>query len=71
MACIDDVYVTQNPLWNEQAEQSEAAYGEDFDTKVGIFDSGCGWVQAHGYVRTRGWVCAHGRLACFVLAMRD
>ena len=40
MACIDDVYIIQNPLWNEQAEQGEAAYGEDFDTKVGVFDTG-------------------------------
>ena len=35
---MSNVYITRNPLWNEQAEQGEAAYGEDFDTKVGFFD---------------------------------
>ena len=39
MACTGNVYVIQNPLWNERAEQGEAAYGEDFDTKVGVFDT--------------------------------
>ena len=47
MACIDDVYIIQNPLWNEQAEQGEAAYGEDFDTKVGVFDT-AGAADGHG-----------------------
>ena len=38
MACNGNVYIIQNRLWNEQAEQGEAAYGEDFDTKFGVFD---------------------------------
>lgn len=39
MACTDDVLIIQNPLWNEQAEQGEAAYGTDLDRTVGVFDS--------------------------------
>ena len=39
MACMGDVCEIKNPLCGIQAEQSEAAYGEDFDTKVGVFDN--------------------------------
>ena len=38
MACESNVLLIQNPLWNGEAEQGEAAYGKDFDTKVGLFD---------------------------------
>ena len=38
MACTDDVLIIQNPLWKEEAEQSEAAYGVDLDREVGVFD---------------------------------
>ena len=39
MACISNVYKIQNPLWNCDAELGEAAYGDDLDPKVGVFDS--------------------------------
>mgnify|MGYP003334085282 CR=1 FL=1 len=38
MACNGNVLLIQNPLWNEEAERGEAAYGEDFGAKVGVFD---------------------------------
>ena len=38
MACIDDVYKIQNPLWNGYAEQSEADYESDLGREVGVFD---------------------------------
>ena len=38
MACESNVLIIQNPLWNERAEQGEAAYGEDLDREVGFFD---------------------------------
>ena len=37
---MSNVLVIQNPLWKEEAEQGEAAYGVDLDYKVGVFDKG-------------------------------
>ena len=38
MACIGDVCVIKNPLCGIEAEQSEAAYGDDLGREVGVFD---------------------------------
>ena len=35
---MSNVLVIQNPLWKEEAEQGEAAYGVDLDREVGVFD---------------------------------
>ena len=41
MACNGNVYITETPLWNEEAELGEADYGSDQDTKARVFDIYC------------------------------